>query len=202
LAAPFACSAGIEAASPLPARRVGRVAGPLRDRADLDVTVIDLPGLLFSVRIAVAGEPVSKKKKEPKVRRSEISDFTDLHKEWFDESPRGIILTAAAYLDDRLGEMLKAFLVENAGAIKLTDGFNAPLGTFSSRIAAAFALGLISSKEYDMLELFREIRNKYAHEIKIRITDQSVTKLARQFIKKAVDEGWEPRSGKEEEDSC
>ena len=35
----------------MPARRAGRVASALRDRADVDISVIDLPGLLLSVGI-------------------------------------------------------------------------------------------------------------------------------------------------------
>jgi DNA-binding MltR family transcriptional regulator len=135
-----------------------------------------------------------------KVRKSKISDFTDLHQEWFDESPRGVILTAAAYLDDRLVDILKSFLRDNAGANKLLAGFNAPFGSFSSRVAAAYALGLISTAEYEKLELLREIRNKYAHEIKIKVTDEPVARLMSKFIKLSVDESWEPKLGHEEEE--
>lgn len=42
------------------------------------------------------------------------------------------------------------------------DG-NAPLGTFSSKIEACYALGLIDEFEYQEIGLIRKIRNEFAH---------------------------------------
>jgi len=79
------------------------------------------------------------------------------------ESDRGAALAAAAMLDDRLSEILTAFLVEGASAKELLLGFNAPLGTFASRTAAAHALGLIQDNEYHEITLIRKIRNEFGH---------------------------------------
>jgi hypothetical protein len=46
---------------------------------------------------------------------------------------------------------------------QLIDGFNAPLGTFSSRIKAAYSLGLIENEQFEDLEHLRKIRNEFAH---------------------------------------
>lgn len=114
--------------------------------------------------------------------------------EWTEESPRGVILTSSAYLEDSLGRLIGAYLVDNAGAKKMLDGFNAPFGSFSSRIAGAYALGLINEREYRMYETLREIRNDFAHNIGIRLDDQSVasriTNLVRLFFESAK---WEPK---------
>ena len=48
-------------------------------------------------------------------------------------------------------------------ANKLVCGGNAPLGTFSARIAACLALGLITSSEKQDLNIIRGIRNEFAH---------------------------------------
>ena len=63
------------------------------------------------------------------------------------ESDRGAALSAAAVLEDRLEEIIKAFLIDGKSSLKLLDGFNAPIGTFSSKILLAHALGLLQDDE-------------------------------------------------------
>lgn len=80
------------------------------------------------------------------------------------ESDRGSALVAAAMLDERLEEILTAFLVESKTSTELLSGYNAPLGTFSSRANAAFALGLIQDNEFKEITLIRKIRNEFGHD--------------------------------------
>jgi mannitol operon repressor len=79
------------------------------------------------------------------------------------ESDRGAALVAASMLDERLEEVLRSFLVEGSASRELLSGFNAPLGTFSSRISAAFALGLIQENEFNEITLIRKVRNEFGH---------------------------------------
>lgn len=79
------------------------------------------------------------------------------------ESDRGAALSAAAVLEDRLEEIIKTFLRDCKSSSKLLDGFNAPIGTFSSKILLAHALGLIQDNEFQQIELLRKIRNQFAH---------------------------------------
>ena len=67
-----------------------------------------------------------------------------------------------------------AFLVDHKETSRLLDGFNAPLGTFSSRILGAFALGLLSELEYRECENIRKIRNVFAHNVHASFEDQKV----------------------------
>lgn len=97
------------------------------------------------------------------------------------ETERGAALAAAAMLDELLGRVIEAFLIPNNGNKALLDGFNAPLGTFSARIAAAFALGLISEIEYRECELIRKIRNEFAHQIKVSFQTKKVMSLSAQL---------------------
>jgi hypothetical protein len=46
-------------------------------------------------------------------------------------------------LDERLKEILSAFMLQSKTSDELLSGFNAPLGAFSARASAAFAFGLI-----------------------------------------------------------
>ncbi|MFW1774137.1 transcriptional regulator [Acinetobacter seifertii] len=79
------------------------------------------------------------------------------------ESDRGATLSAAAVLEDRLEEIIKTFLQDCKSSVRLLDGFNAPIGTFSSKILLAHALGLIQDDEFQQIELLRKIRNNFAH---------------------------------------
>jgi hypothetical protein len=79
------------------------------------------------------------------------------------ESDRGAALTAAAMLDERLVEILASYFTETKASADLLDGFNAPLGTFSSRTMAALALGLIEEEEMRQITIIRKIRNEFGH---------------------------------------
>lgn len=77
---------------------------------------------------------------------------------------RGLVLSLSAFAEDSLGRLLLTYLKEGKPSRELVEGFNAPLGTLSTRIKAAHALGLLSREQYDRLELARRIRNKFAHD--------------------------------------
>jgi mannitol operon repressor len=79
------------------------------------------------------------------------------------ETDRGLPLVAAALIDDRLTESLRSFFCELPNASKLLDEGNAPLGSFSSKTEACYALGLIDEFEYTEIGLIRKVRNEFAH---------------------------------------
>lgn len=80
-----------------------------------------------------------------------------------DLDDRGLVLSLAAFSEEALGELLKAFMMPSEATVQLVEGFNAPLGTFSSRIKAAYAIGLITKEQFLDLERLRKIRNEFAH---------------------------------------
>jgi mannitol operon repressor len=57
------------------------------------------------------------------------------------------------------------------------EGFNAPLETFSTRTAAAYALGLISQAEFKDCETLRRIRNRFAHDVHTSFDQQDIGDL-------------------------
>lgn len=90
------------------------------------------------------------------------------------ESARGVVLISCSYLDAQLEEILGAFLRDGKESARLLSGFNAPLGTFSARITSAFALGLITKREFDECETLRKIRNDFAHKVDASFDDKRV----------------------------
>ncbi|RKH61461.1 MltR family transcriptional regulator [Corallococcus llansteffanensis] len=79
------------------------------------------------------------------------------------ETDRGCVLVIAAYIDEELEKILRAFFVDD---VKIADellGTDKPLGTFSSRSKACFALGLITRETYNAIGLLRKTRNEFAH---------------------------------------
>jgi DNA-binding MltR family transcriptional regulator len=93
----------------------------------------------------------------------EVEALSRFLSEFNRESDRGAALTAAAVLDDRLNDILVAFLADTASAKELLSGFNAPLSSLASRAAAAHALGLIQDNELKEITLIRKIRNEFGH---------------------------------------
>ena len=100
--------------------------------------------------------------------------FKTLLEELKGESARGEVLVSATVLDEQLAECVSARLVENPDVTKLTKGFNAPFGTFASRIVGALALGCVSEREYRDLQTIRGIRNEFAHQLAVSFDDQSI----------------------------
>jgi len=90
----------------------------------------------------------------------DLAQFVDELKR---ETDRGLPLVGAALIDDRLTATLRAFFCEVPSSGKLLDEPNAPLGTFSSKADACYALGLIDDFEYNEIALVRKVRNEFAH---------------------------------------
>jgi DNA-binding MltR family transcriptional regulator len=85
--------------------------------------------------------------------------FESIH----EHDERSMVLTIAAFAEDTLGLLLLVYMRQEKQAKELVNGFNAPLGTFSARIKAAFVLGLMRKDHYEALEILRKIRNEFAH---------------------------------------
>jgi hypothetical protein len=96
-----------------------------------------------------------------------LKEFAAFLAEFNKETERGVALTAAAFLGDLLQNVIESFLIANKNGKSLTDGFNAPLGTLSARIAGCHAMGLISPEEFRECEAIRKIRNEFAHKMNV-----------------------------------
>lgn len=83
--------------------------------------------------------------------------------EFNNESDRGAALVAASLLDEQLHDVLFAFFADVPTSKELLEGMNAPLGTFSSRLSAAYSLGLIQENEFREINIIRKVRNEFGH---------------------------------------
>ena len=97
------------------------------------------------------------------MKEEDTADLAHFFSELQRETDRGLPLVAAALIDEKLFDALQSFLCLGKAAERLLSGPNAPLGTFSARIEACFALGLIDEFEYQEISLIRKIRNVFAH---------------------------------------
>ncbi|MBG0799676.1 DUF4145 domain-containing protein [Methylocystis sp. L43] len=124
-----------------------------------------------------------------------MKEFLDLLPAWYKESDRGMALIATSYLEDILRRAVADFLVDCKANRDLLEGFNAPLGTFSARIAAAVALGLISQKEAEEAHRLRKIRNILAHQVHVSFEDKGVKNICHTLGAVGLDEGEVDKNG-------
>lgn len=96
------------------------------------------------------------------MRPEDAQDLSRFVTELQVETDRGLALVGGAVIDDKLRATLERFFVDGSSA-KLLDSGNGPLGSFSARADACFALGLINKFEYDEITLIRRVRNEFAH---------------------------------------
>lgn len=114
------------------------------------------------------------------------------------ESDRGAALTAGAMLEDRLGDILGGFLIEEKEAKQLLVGFNAPLGTLSARLLACYSLGLVEKNEFTEMEIIRKVRNQFAHNWEgVSFESQSIKDLVATLPWRGPDEYEENTTSKD-----
>ncbi len=118
-----------------------------------------------------------------------LAEFSRFLPELNKESDRGRVMISCSYLDELIRRILLCFFIDRETSLQLVDGFNAPLGTFSTRTAAAFALGLISKEEFKECETLRRIRNRFAHDIHASFDMQDIRDLCKNLTKAAPSYG-------------
>lgn len=110
------------------------------------------------------------------------------------ESDRGCVLSAAAFLDNELGKLLKSVLIQDDSILKvLFEGYG-PLATFSARIDLAYGLGYIAPMQRRDLHLIRKIRNIFAHRTgKVTFDDNHISSRCLELYHDVYDESLPPR---------
>lgn len=91
--------------------------------------------------------------------------FGDLLDRLFEESGRGALLIATAYVDDHLTKLIEMVMPADLSKNHKDKLFKYPgqLSSFSSKIELAYVFRLISKNIYDSLNSLRKIRNDAAH---------------------------------------
>lgn len=122
---------------------------------------------------------------------NEMGGLNRLNESLADLDERGLVLSLAAFAEDSLGDLLRAFMRSNEASIELLNGFNAPLGTFSARSKAALALGLITDDQFKDIEHLRKIRNAFSHTWKpISFATQSVRDRINKISYSSIDDSY------------
>ncbi|MCM0083742.1 hypothetical protein L4X63_19315 [Geomonas sp. Red32] len=81
------------------------------------------------------------------------------------ESERAAVILAAARIDVDLEALLKHVLLPHPSGVDSLFDTDRALGTFSSEIALAHRLGLISPDFEHALQMLRKVRNDFAHDL-------------------------------------
>ncbi|WP_291131178.1 MltR family transcriptional regulator [Flavobacterium sp. UBA7682] len=117
-----------------------------------------------------------------------VERYFDLHKallefsslfDYSEPNERSIAIVGATYLEMILDHILLAFFPEDDKEVLRLLDYNGPLGNFSNKISMCYCLGLIDKTIRDDLTLVRKIRNKFAHEMVIRFTDEPMQSWCR-----------------------
>lgn len=80
-----------------------------------------------------------------------------------EQDDRAMVLSLATFIEDTLGRLLIAYFRNCKATKELVEGFNAPIGTLSSRIKAVYSFGLVTEDQYKDMEILRKVRNQFAH---------------------------------------
>jgi DNA-binding MltR family transcriptional regulator len=109
--------------------------------------------------------------------------FSKYQKLISEESDRGAVILAGSILDVTLETLITSYLVPSTKKEdKLINGAYAPLGSFSAKIEMCYRLGLIRSSVLEQLQLFKKIRNDFAHRITNAQLSSEKNKAAMQEI--------------------
>jgi len=95
--------------------------------------------------------------------KNAVLKLKEVHQILRKETERGCVLVGAAFLDEKLKELInKVATGSNKAKKELFDAMG-PLGSLSAKINLAYCFGLISQEARHDLHTIREIRNKFAH---------------------------------------
>lgn len=104
-----------------------------------------------------------------------------------EESDRGCIIVAAAWIDDDLKTAINKFLIPKAERTDELLHESKALGNFAARIDIAYRLGLIQNETRNMLHILRKMRNDCAHKRAINSFTESSTKNRTVELAKGVE---------------
>jgi len=81
-----------------------------------------------------------------------------------------MVIIACALIDHALLSLIDAKLLNCdkkvlASALGIDGNLNAPMSNFSAKIKMCYLLGIITKKEYLVIDNLRKIRNEYAHNV-------------------------------------
>ena len=95
------------------------------------------------------------------------SSFATFMDQFLGESDRAAVILGAAKIEYLLSQLLDKYLLPcPTSSDDLLDG-DAPLSTFSAKIKLCHRLGLVDDHFAKLLNIFRKLRNGFAHEVTV-----------------------------------
>ncbi|MGE6397047.1 MltR family transcriptional regulator [Chryseobacterium scophthalmum] len=99
----------------------------------------------------------------PEEFQNQIKEYIEFKYLLTTESDRGAVLFASSYIDFLLEKILRVKMIGNKKHLDSLFDFNGALGTFSSRIAICYSMGIFPKEYYDEINTIRKIRNIFGH---------------------------------------
>jgi DNA-binding MltR family transcriptional regulator len=101
-----------------------------------------------------------------------LREFAFLFQE--EKNERAAAIVGAAFLDTLLENILINFFIDDEKEVDKLLKPERPVGTYGSRVALAYCLGLIGKVIRDDLRLIGKIRNKFAHDLSVTFDDDPI----------------------------
>jgi len=105
---------------------------------------------------------------------------TQIYAEYRALAPRELAIVTASVLDVALTELIALRLADNEKEVQDFLGLNgdgrAPAGSFGARIQLGLLLGILTPRDAAMLRVIKEIRNLFAHRVRIDFLSPPVLK--------------------------
>jgi hypothetical protein len=118
---------------------------------------------------------------------------TEIYSEYRSLPPRELAIVSAAVLDVALAELLVLRLADREKEVESFLGVNgdgrAPASSFGARIQLALLIGLLTPDDAGILRTIKELRNLFAHRVRIDFLSppvlKSTTKLHTLWLKRS-----------------
>lgn len=105
---------------------------------------------------------------------------TEIYSEYRSLPPRELAIVSAAVLDVALAELLALRLINREKEVEEFLGLNgdgrAPAGSFGARIQLGLLVGLLTPDDVAILRTIKELRNLFAHRVRVNFLSPSVLK--------------------------
>ena len=130
----------------------------MTERVSFPVEVETSRGEKFTFNLFIGNDGVWQFDKDEEDAAAEIESDSD----------RASAIVVGTIVETRLEIALKAHLKNSSIAKKKMFKPSGPLGSFDAKIDLAYLMEIVSKDAYDDLNLIREIRNDFAHDLDIR----------------------------------
>jgi DNA-binding MltR family transcriptional regulator len=99
----------------------------------------------------------------------------------FENNDRAIVIVGLSYIDDLLLKCLENFFPDKSKTVEKLLSHRGVLGNFNSKVELLYCLGFIDKIVKSDLDTLGEIRNKFAHKLKISFEDEEIINKCNSF---------------------